>query len=77
MPSSYCTSKPVVLPMPKPEPVDKTKTCAVCKAETNVAYRVRTDATRVWVFVCYACLDRVKPGNPHYVYGGTWKGSRH
>jgi hypothetical protein len=63
--------------MPKPEPIAKTKVCAVCRAETDVAYRVRMNATRLWVFICYACLDRVKPGNPHYVYGGTWKSSRH
>jgi hypothetical protein len=77
MPSLSNNSKLVVLPMPKPEPTDKTKTCSVCKVETSVAYRVRIDATRTWVFICYACLDTVKPGNPHYVYGGTWKGSRH
>jgi hypothetical protein len=37
--------------MKKPEPTDKTKICAVCKAETNIAYRVRTDASRAWFFI--------------------------
>jgi len=26
-----------------------------------------------WVFVCRECLLKVKKGNPHYKYGGTWK----
>lgn len=55
----------------------KTKPCAKCGQPTEVAYRVRLDATRAWVFVCPACLLGVKVGNPHYTYGGTWKGSRH
>jgi hypothetical protein len=42
-----------------------------------VAYRVRHDAGRRWEFVCPGCLMAVKAGNPHYSYGGTWKGSRH
>jgi hypothetical protein len=53
------------------------KICAQCGQAVSVAYRIRRDASRVWVFVCYPCLDIVKPNNPHYTYGGTWKASRH
>ena len=55
----------------------KTKPCFKCSQPTDVAYRVRSDAAKTWAFVCPACLMAVKVGNPHYVYGGTWKGSRH
>jgi|GEM_PF-185484 len=65
-------------PMAKPRDREpKTKACAACGRPTVVAYRVRRTAAAVWEFVCPDCLERVKSGNPHYAYGGTWKGERH
>lgn len=55
----------------------KTKPCARCGTPTAVAYRVRLDEPKAWVFICGKCVLPVKTGNPHYAYGGTWKGSRH
>ena len=55
----------------------KTKPCAACAKPALVAYRVRRTAAVVWEFVCPDCLAGVRTGNPHYVYGGTWKGERH
>ena len=61
----------------RPDDGPKTKPCFKCAEPTVVAYRVRHDATKAWAFVCPACLMGVKAGNPHYTYGGTWKGTRH
>lgn len=55
----------------------KTKDCLQCGRPTEVAYRIRWDQTRRWGFVCPDCIHPLKDGNPHYTYGGTWKGSRH
>ena len=55
----------------------KTKPCHRCGVATDVAYRVRYDESRAWVFVCGKCVTPLKRDNPFYTYGGTWKGSRH
>ncbi|MGL4421788.1 MAG: hypothetical protein ACRCZF_14060 [Gemmataceae bacterium] len=55
----------------------KTKSCFCCLKPTTVAFRVQHDSRKAWQFVCPDCLSAVKTNNPHYVYGGTWKGSRH
>jgi hypothetical protein len=52
------------------------KACDRCQKIQEVLYRVRIDETRHWTFVCPACLEYVKPGNPHYQYGGTWKSKK-
>jgi hypothetical protein len=36
-------------------------------------YRVQFDSSNKWVFICKVCLEKLKPNNPHYKYGGTWK----
>lgn len=54
----------------------RTKSCDRCGAEAGTLYRVRLDASGVWRFVCPACLDGVRVGNPHYQYGGTWKSKK-
>jgi len=54
----------------------RTKACQHCEQVSDVLYRVRYDATRNWFFVCPKCLEQVKPGNPLYQYGGTWKSKK-
>jgi protein-arginine kinase activator protein McsA len=54
----------------------KTKACAVCKKEDAVMYRVKITKGKLWIFVCTACCKDAQ-SKPDYVYGGTWKGSRH
>ena len=54
----------------------RTKPCSRCEKTNDVLYRVRIDEDGAWIFVCPACLDKVKPGNPHYQYGGTWKSKK-
>ena len=49
------------------------KPCDRCKAPSTALFRVQVSAEGPWIFVCGACLELVKPGNPHYRYGGTWK----
>ena len=39
----------------------------------HALFRVQVSAEGPWIFVCGACLALVKPGNPDYRYGGTWK----
>ena len=63
--------------MARRDDAPKTKPCFRCTKPTELAYRIRHDAGKAWVFVCPACLMGEKTGNAHYVYGGTWKGSRH
>ncbi len=60
-----------------PDAPPKTKPCHRCGKATEVAYRVRLDESKAWVFICGACVNPVKRDNPHYAYGGTWKGTRH
>ncbi len=49
------------------------KPCDRCKAPSIALFRVQVSAEGLWIFVCGACLELVKPGNPDYRYGGTWK----
>jgi hypothetical protein len=51
----------------------RTKACHRCEAISDVLFRVRIEQDGEWVFICPACLPLVKPDNPHYQYGGTWK----
>ena len=51
----------------------KKKNCNNCKKEFKVMYRVQFDFLKKWVFVCKVCLEKFKPNNPYYRYGGTWK----
>lgn len=54
----------------------RSKPCERCGEARDALYRVRVAAEGPWVFVCEACLSAVKPGNPHYRYGGTWKSKK-
>jgi hypothetical protein len=54
----------------------RTKACQCCQKPGDTLYRVRVDESRNWIFVCPACLELVKPGNPLYHYGGTWKSKK-
>lgn len=54
----------------------RTKACDRCQTNCDVLYRVRIDASRQWQFICPACLEHVKPANPYYQYGGTWKSKK-
>jgi len=49
------------------------KYCAICKKDFDTMYRIQYNASKTWVFACKECLLKVKPDNPHYRYGGTWK----
>ena len=51
----------------------RNKNCNICKKDFNVMYRVQYDPSNKWFFICKYCLEKVKPNNPHYKYGGTWK----
>jgi hypothetical protein len=54
----------------------RTKACDRCEKTNDVLYRVRIDESQRWIFVCPTCLEQVKPGNPLYQYGGTWKSKK-
>lgn len=54
----------------------KTKTCATCKKEDDVMYRVQIQKGKTWIFVCKDCCEEHQK-KPNYRYGGTWKGYRH
>lgn len=54
----------------------RTKPCSRCTETNDVLYRVRTEENGNWIFVCPTCLEKVKLGNPHYQYGGTWKSKK-
>ena len=49
------------------------KSCDQCLKEMNTLFRVRVSTSKEWIFVCRGCLEVVRPSNPHYQYGGTWK----
>ena len=49
------------------------KSCHQCSLQQDTLFRVRIQENKNWVFVCQDCLKIVKPDNPHYQYGGTWK----
>lgn len=51
----------------------RNKYCHRCKIDFEVLFRVQYEEKREWVFICTSCLNEVKPENPHYRYGGTWK----
>jgi hypothetical protein len=52
------------------------KECSRCELERDTLFRVRIEKEGVWIFVCRDCLEKVKPENPHYQYGGTWKSKK-
>jgi len=54
----------------------RTKACERCEKTSDVLYRIRVDESQRWIFVCPGCLEQVKPNNPHYQYGGTWKSKK-
>lgn len=49
------------------------KSCDQCLEEMDTLFRVRISASKEWIFVCRGCLEVVRPNNPNYQYGGTWK----
>jgi len=50
------------------------KECERCKKSFSKMYRLRyIESVKNWVFMCEACLLKVKKGNEFYKYGGTWK----
>jgi hypothetical protein len=53
----------------------KLKPCFSCGHHKPRLYRIRYDQTKQWKFVCDGCWEKFSNGNPHYHYGGTWKGS--
>ena len=53
------------------------KQCDRCQDLAQVLYRVQTDESGRWQFVCQACWPAVEKDNPHYTYGGTWKARKH
>lgn len=54
----------------------KTKTCSICKVEETVLFRIKISKDKTWIFVCKSCCI-VSQKQTLYVYGGTWKGSKH
>ncbi|MEM1119448.1 MAG: hypothetical protein AAGJ18_03315 [Bacteroidota bacterium] len=56
--------------------MSKTKTCATCKVEATILFRVQIQKGKTWLFVCKDCCEIHRKGT-FYRYGGTWKGSRH
>ncbi|MEN8764898.1 MAG: hypothetical protein ACN4EF_02535 [Wenyingzhuangia sp.] len=49
------------------------KYCKVCDVDFPTMYRIQYKNPKEWVFVCEACLLKVKKDNNKYRYGGTWK----
>lgn len=54
----------------------KTKTCALCKMDGIVMYRIQIIKGKTWIFVCKTCCEESQK-LADYRYGGTWKGERH
>ncbi|MFK7743296.1 MAG: hypothetical protein AB8H80_23470 [Planctomycetota bacterium] len=54
----------------------RTKPCERCGRELDALFRIRIALDGDWVFFCKTCLEAAKHGNPHYVYGGTWKSKK-
>jgi hypothetical protein len=52
------------------------KACLLCRLDKDALFRVRIEKEGDWLFVCHDCLWKVKPDNPHYQYGGTWKSKK-
>ncbi|WP_416668226.1 hypothetical protein [Egbenema bharatensis] len=51
----------------------RVKQCDRCTQSFPVLYRIQSDGSGQWRFVCEACLLKLRENNPDYVYGGTWK----
>jgi len=51
----------------------RAKSCDRCAQASSTLFRVRIVKDGDWIFVCPTCLEEVKPDNPDYQYGGTWK----
>jgi hypothetical protein len=51
----------------------RVKHCDICKKDFSTMFRIQYQQGKSWVFVCESCLLEVKPNNPFYRYGGTWK----
>jgi len=49
------------------------KHCNNCHKDFDVMYRVQYGTLKKWVFICEDCLLNIKPKDPSYRYGGTWK----
>ncbi|MEB3268717.1 MAG: hypothetical protein VKJ09_09275 [Leptolyngbya sp.] len=54
----------------------RTKTCDRCGCEATVLYRVKTEASGPWHFLCDRCWPQLDSHSPHYRYGGTWKAKK-
>lgn len=54
----------------------KLKPCDICQELVDIRYRIQYQASEEWVLVCPSCWWKVRPNNPHYRYGGTWKAKR-
>ncbi|MEL6778063.1 MAG: hypothetical protein AAFO06_12475 [Cyanobacteria bacterium J06597_16] len=54
----------------------KLKPCELCSQPVKIRYRIQHTAKADWVLVCPPCWHKVRPENPHYRYGGTWKAKR-
>ncbi len=44
------------------------------QGEESLMFRVQYKPGKTWCFLCKPCVNEVKPDNPQYRYGGTWKG---
>lgn len=54
----------------------KLKPCDRCQTPVKIRYRIQYTAEAEWFLICPACWHEVRPNNPHYRYGGTWKARR-
>ncbi len=55
---------------------ERVKPCDRCQVDAFVLYRVQSDASKTWMFVCDRCWPQISDRNPYYVYGGTWKAKK-
>ena len=51
---------------------NRTKACDRCKTIVEIMYRIQTDKSTGWQFVCSDCWTLLS-NQPNYIYGGTWK----
>ena len=54
----------------------QSKPCDRCKQNVTLRYRIQYDPSKQWFLVCRQCWNEVSMDNPHYCYGGTWKGKK-
>ena len=54
--------------------MNRYKTCASCKNNESIMYRVQFKSDRKWYFLCKPCTQKAKMESAYYRYGGTWKG---